>query len=351
MENNVGWLSRGECSALRGIAIMAIVLHNYCHWLGMAVKENEFTFRAGNSVRLLGELSSPDIYLPVHLFSYFGHYGVPVFLFLSGFGLAVKYGRRDSLPAWGFARCHYLKLLRMMIPGFVAFTMLDAITPGAFRFHAENVVAQLLMYINLLPRPDRVIWPGPYWFFGLMMQFYLVYMLLRRRHWAWTAVLMAVCLLLQMLCDPAGDALNRLRYNFAGGMLAFGAGLLSVRPRLCGLLSRAGRPVWGAVAAVAALLAFAACFSYHAWLWTPLLVILSAVGTVKVLPCRVLGVCSWLGGISAAMFVAHPILRKIFIPVSRGGDIYDGLLLYVIATVAVAWMFRLLINKIPDPRL
>ena len=50
------------------------------------------------------------------------------------------------------------------------------------------------------------------------------------------------------------------------------------------------------------------------------------------------------------MFVAHPLLRKVFIPISRRGDIYDGLLLYVIATVAVSWMFMIIINRIPKPK-
>ena len=42
--NNDQLLSRTECSALRAIAIAGIVLHNYCHWLGFAVKENEYSF-------------------------------------------------------------------------------------------------------------------------------------------------------------------------------------------------------------------------------------------------------------------------------------------------------------------
>ena len=174
MKTNKGpqaWLSRDECAALRGLAIMAIMLHNYCHWLGFAVKENEFTFNAANTERLWGALASPDAMLPVHLLSHFGHYGVPVFLFLSGFGLVMKYERGAAVPPAGrFVRYHYMKLLRMMVPGFVAFTIVDAITPGPFHFKAGDVVAQLLMVINLLPHPDKIIWPGPYWFFGLMMQ-------------------------------------------------------------------------------------------------------------------------------------------------------------------------------------
>lgn len=346
------WLSREECATLRGLAILGIVLHNYCHWLGFAVKENEYTFNIGNTDALWRALGSPDATLPVHLLSYFGHYGVPVFLFLSGFGLVMKYERGGAVPPAGrFARYHYLKLLRMMVPGFVAFTIVDAITPGAFRFQAENVAAQMLMVINLLPQPDRIIWPGPYWFFGLMMELYIVYRLaLCRRHWGWTAALMALCWAVQAVCGPMDETLNRLRYNFTGGMLVFGAGLLAARHLPAAAVGAMGRGAWGAAALAATALLLACCTSFQAWLWAPLFVVAAAIGLVKTLPGAALRALSWLGGISAAMFVAHPLLRKVFIPISRRGDIYDGLLLYVIATVAVSWMFMVVINRIPKPR-
>ena len=84
-------LTRTECTAMRGIAILAIVLHNYCHFIGRIVKENEYQFFTSNNDRFLQVLTHPDYLLPVHLLSYFGHYGVPVFLFLSGYGLVRKY--------------------------------------------------------------------------------------------------------------------------------------------------------------------------------------------------------------------------------------------------------------------
>ena len=164
-------LTRRECSAMRGIAILAIMLHNYCHFIGRIVKENEYQYLEQNNNRLWQVLTNPDELLPVHLLSYFGHYGVPVFLFLSGFGLVMKYeSAHDDVRAVGFLRYHYLKLLRMLIVGFVLFLMVDAVTPGRYAFHWDNVLAQLLMYINVLPEPDKIIWPGIYWFFGLMME-------------------------------------------------------------------------------------------------------------------------------------------------------------------------------------
>ena len=41
---NSAILSRPACNALRGLAIIGIFLHNYCHWLGPIVKENEYQY-------------------------------------------------------------------------------------------------------------------------------------------------------------------------------------------------------------------------------------------------------------------------------------------------------------------
>ncbi len=61
-------------------------------------------------------------------------------------------------------------------------------------------------------------------------------------------------------------------------------------------------------------------------------------------------VLEWMGCISAALFVCHPITRKIFIPISRQGDIYAGLLLYIISSICLAWLFTQLMKKIPNPK-
>ena len=49
---------------------------------------------------------------------------------------------------------------------------------------------------------------------------------------------------------------------------------------------------------------------------------------------------AWVGTISAALFVLHPLTRKIFIPISRHGDVYTGLLLYIVASIALAWFYH-----------
>ena len=356
-------LTRKECTAMRGIAILAIVLHNYCHFIGKIVKENEYQFFTSNNDRLWQIISHPDELLPVHLLSYFGHYGVPVFLFLSGYGLVCKYedSSHSACPPVRFIRYNYLKLLRMLIVGFSLFIIVDILTPGRFLFHWYNVLAQLLMYINVLPEPDKIIWPGIYWFFGLMMELYIVYRLLlyRRSSW-WTIGLIAVCWLLQAFCDPEGETLNRLRYNFIGGMLPFGLGIIAARVRTLRTSSPLltdsesapyGLMPWLVVFLIAVVLVTGMGFCFHSWFWIPVVIIIGTIALVKVMPKWMLSIFIWVGGISAAMFVAHPIARKLFITVAWKQDIYDGLMLYVIATIALSWAVKQIIDRIPSPKL
>ena len=336
---------------MRGLAIAGIFLHNYCHWLGPVVKENEYTFNRGNVDWLWSVTENADMLLPMHWISFFGHYGVPVFLFLSAYGLERKYGASDTgggeCSVWTFVKIHWQKLFRMMIIGFALFTMVDAMTPGRWHYDVTQIVAQLFMVNNLLPDPDHQIWPGPYWFFGLMLQLYIVYRLfLDRRHWSVTLAFMVACIGIQLMLDPLGDAMNRYRYNFMGGMLPFGAGILAARLPVMTLPLKQWQ--WAFMAFLLSAMAVVMSGSFIGWTLVPLVVVASCMTVVKALaeiPTLVRATV-WLGEISAALFVTHPLVRKIFIPISRHGDSWTGLLLYVIASLCVAMVVhRLLANN------
>ena len=347
------FLTRDECTAMRGIAILAIMLHNYCHFIGSIVKENEYLYFTSHNEGLWQVLTHPDALLPVHLLSFFGHYGVPVFLFLSGWGLVMKYERKiqEQVTVLPFVRYNYLKLLRMLIVGLTLFLIIDILLPGRHVYHWDDILAQLLMYINILPQPDHRIWPGIYWFFGLMMELYIVYRLLLYRQKSWVVIALVLgCCVLQMFFDPEGQRLNRLRYNFIGGMLPFGMGILAGRyigKREVTL----PRWLWAVIVLVATLLIVVMGFSFYSWLWIPVFVILGTIALVKVLPHRLTVLITWFGSISAAMFVAHPIARRLFITVAWKQDIYDGLMLYVVVTIALSWAVKKVIDQIPHPQL
>lgn len=347
-------LTIAESKALRGIAILGIILHNYCHFLGFAVKENEYTYTAAKPRQLLDKLTALDNDLFVHLFSFFGHYGVPVFLFISGFGLVVKYEQssRNSVPALPFVGYHYGKLLRLMFLGYIGFAVVSMMHPHGYHgYNVGRVVAQMLMYINLMPDPDHIIKPGPYWFFGLMLQLYIVYRLVLYRRKSWLVVaLTAVCWLAQAVFtpeeDPGGEILNRIRYNFVGGMLPFGMGILYAR------MGRSLTPAaYLCIAVVSAAAVFAGSFAFWSWLWVPLFVVTGAVATVKLIPAKALAPCVWFGAISYALFVVHPITREIIIKMSYRGHVYTGIIVYLAVSLLLAYIFKLLFRYIPKPKL
>lgn len=345
----------GLNACMRGLAIIGIFLHNYCHWLGPMVKENEYTFNAENVTRMNHALVHPDGQLPLHLLSFFGHYGVPVFLFLSGYGLFKKY-QDVQAPVGRFLYTHYLKLFRMMAVGFALFIAVDTLNPPSWHYDSLKVISQLLMFNNLLPRPDKMIWPGAFWFFGLMMQLYLLYRLvLHRRHWGITALLMALCVIVQLQLPPLSETMNRYRYNFMGGMLPFGLGLLYAQFHKSTTLWGDDSVKQSAALLVCIALAYYLNQSFVGWTFVPAVICVATLLTAKLLTrvavmAWLYRALCWMGGISAALFVTHPITRKLIIPISRHGQPYLGLLLYIVASIALAWTVDKLIKRIPLPK-
>ena len=351
------FLTRSECTAMKGIAILGIMLHNYCHWLKDIVRENEFTWQQLRCDRLWEVLQQPDELLPMHLFSFFGHYGVTVFLFLSGFGLVMKYERSPQPEAtvWRFLRYNYLKLFRILVVGFVLFVMLDAVTPAMHRYKASEVVAILGMYANFLEHPAQVIWPGPYWYFSVTLQLYILYRLVfyRWRHWSVIVALMVGCWVWQMCYLDDLVTLERLRYNLVGVLLPFGMGLLVARSEKLKVMSEKFRLyLYAGLFVLSILLAiYFSLLSPQMWLWVPVLAVIGTVALVKLMPQWLMPTVVWLGTISAAIFVMHPLVRKIFIRPYYHYDQYAGLLLFIVATLLVSWLVNKIIHQIPKPKL
>ena len=342
-------ISIAESKALRGIAILGIILHNYCHFLPV-VQENEYTFESKWPNMLLKSVMGIGPNCMLDLFSFFGCYGVPVFLFVSGYGLVMKYEGENTnvVKPIAFVSYHYLKLFRLMFLGYIAFVLVCFLHPSGYHdYTVGNIMAQMLMYINTLPDPDHIIKPGPYWFFGLMIELYIVYRaFLYRRHWGVTVGMIIFCWLIQEFCDPAGDTINRLRYNFFSGMLPFGVGIL---------FARYGRELkkttYAVVTFVSVVIVCLSSFNFHAWLWTPLFVVTATLGFVKILPILIMKAFVWLGAISAALFVAHPITREIIIPMSYHGMVWTGIVIYLLTSIVLAWIFKYIFRYIPKPKL
>ena len=108
-----------------------------------------------------------------------------MFAFLSGYGLVKKYERPGvQVKIGGFVAYRYLKLLRLMLLPLLAFHLIYAF----YNFWTlatswQNIVAQLLTVVNITaaPNPATAIFPGPFWFFGMIMEMYVIYRLVLYR--------------------------------------------------------------------------------------------------------------------------------------------------------------------------
>ena len=395
MKSEESFLSRTETAALRGIAILGIILHNYCHFLGFAVKENEYKFDAARPMQFLDRLLALDSDLFIHFFSFFGHYGVPIFLFVSGYGLVKKYEATAPLnpPSRGttgaakaslegrfggaFIKYHFLKLFRLMIIGYLVFIGVYLLrhTDGAEVYSWDHVLTQLTMTINFLYfDPDHIIKPGPYWFFGLMLQLYVLYILVIHR-WRSNWLLLALTLgsvVLEACSVNSQDWLNYVRYNFIGGLLPFCMGVWvsrRERPTPCppyregantpAKIDSTPRPIGrglGVGLLLSALFVLFGSMNFWTWLFVPVFVVTGAIATVKLIHKvsprgDMEGVLSWFGSISAALFVMHPVMRELIIGHYRKVDIYGGIFIYLLSCVALAMLLQWILQFIPKPRM
>ena len=92
---------------MRGIAILGIMLHNYCHYVKGIVKENEYQFVDGRCDRLWEVLTNPDEFLPMHLLSFFGCVDISSWnaLYCSDLPAACRIFLTDCSETWMSSYC------------------------------------------------------------------------------------------------------------------------------------------------------------------------------------------------------------------------------------------------------
>ena len=331
---------------LRGIAILSIILHNYTHWMHGALFENEFMFQSEHVSKLLNYLSHPDGNLLLQLFSFFGHYGVVLFIFLSAYGLEKKYGRSTQEVRPGpFIWTHYLKLLSMCIVGYIAYLLLNTLYVDYPSTAIFGIVSQLSMLNNLNLCPFDTYAPTPYWYFGLMFELYIVYrLLLFRRSWGAIVGAILICSIPQGFLTPDGATIEWLRNNFVGNILPFGLGLLYARYEEKIQLRKM---TYTFVVLTSIILIFVTSLSFIPWLFTPIFVCTLGIACIQLLPKSMNKPLAWVGGISAAIFVSHPIVRQLSLSLANKLHIspYLSVLIFLGSALLIGAIFQPILNR------
>ena len=77
---------------VKGIGILLIILHNYFHTFPEFPPECAFKYAPENVSRFTEAMLSGNLRIIIlSLFSFLGHYGVSIFVFVSGYGLSKCY--------------------------------------------------------------------------------------------------------------------------------------------------------------------------------------------------------------------------------------------------------------------
>ena len=331
---------------LRGLAILSIITHNFTHWMHGAIFENEFVFQSWHVDNLLNYLSHPDYRLPLQLFSFFGHYGVVLFVFLSAYGLEKKYGNTSKeVPPLPFIWTHYLKLLSMCIVGYIGYLLLMIRLVGLPENGFLEASYLLSMTSNLYTTTLGPHIPAPYWYFGLMLQLYIIYRLILFRR-SWRVIVGAILLscIIQAVVVPDSVTMAWLRSNFIGSILPFGLGLLYARYEEDIQLSKIS---YGIIMLSSIILIFATSLSFIPWITTPLFVCILGISASQLLPKAVPPPLAWVGSISAAIFISHPIVRKLSFNLADKfhSPPYLSVSLFLIGALLVGWLSHPILQR------
>lgn len=339
-------ISREAGVVLRGIAILGIVLHNFCHLQG--VGENEFRFFHYNVFAFWGSLQAGLSAALWDTMSFLGHYGVEVFVFLSGYGLARKYA--SVLPRFGgFMRHTLSKLYMLMIPGLMVYAVADFLVWRDISDIALRAVCTLSFFPNLSSSIWEYIAYGPYWYFGLTLELYIFfYFLLHGRGNGWLLFWSAVALGIQVVAIAivgAGDmVIHNMRVNILIGVPTFCLGVWVGRARI--ELRR-----WQAWAIGAFILIGAIALSVYphpwAWLLSSLPWPLAMLGVAVLLPSPVRLVIGKIGVLSPWLFVAHPACRQIVNHFFEPGEArWAALLVYLLLSFGLALLLKRVVTLV-----
>ncbi len=352
---------------LKGLGILLIVTHNYMHWLPDCVDENEYTFSIERIDKLVEYLGQGGPHVVLNLLSHFGHYGVAIFLFLSGYGLTKKYepmsgNQLNATPRIGivpFVFRHALKLWKLMVPVVVLFVATQ-LYHGTWNRPWTRLLPLLGFYSNLQPERDLLL--GPWWWFSLMMQLYIVWRLfIYRNGKSMLYTVIGLCLATQIAATwiergnlASYDTLTSyLHYNFPCSMLAFGLGVAHARYNLYWL-----RQWWSPLVGLSLIIIGA--FNAGIWCISPAGIVMIAATFAHNVDSRLrtrerwcitpLRILVFLGEISAWLFALHPIVRIYPIRMARTGgdlDVYLSIVIYLAVSILLAWLFFMFTKKRP----
>ncbi len=170
-------LTKDESNLVKGLAILLIIFHNYFHIIPPSPGENQFAFDELHFKRLKQLIIADPISIIRYSFSYFGHYGVQLFIFISGYGLYISIKNKE-IYYFKFIKERIQKLYPTLLLIVVFLLVAIPIWEGEINpATIKSLLLKLTLLFNFIPGEALAV-TGPFWFFSLIVQLYLLFPLL-----------------------------------------------------------------------------------------------------------------------------------------------------------------------------
>lgn len=174
------YFSKTETLFFKGTAILMIAIHNYLHrYYGL---ENENSFSEEKVYRFMELMSSLDFYkILTALFAYLGHYGVQIFIFFSAYGLAIQYSK-CSVSDKTFIFQRLKKIYFLLGFGIISCILIYMFLGNPISL-SKMAVKTILLSSTITSFSFRQMYnmfSGPFWFFALVIQLYILFPFLYR---------------------------------------------------------------------------------------------------------------------------------------------------------------------------
>lgn len=336
-------LDKRDCYNLKGMAITSIIIHNFCHWLPNAPQENEFCWKADNVNSFWSSFDNIDPFIAI--FSFLGHYGVPIFVFITGYGLVKKYIELDGYDnIKKYVIQHYLKLTRLLLVGLVLYYIVSLLLDKD-ELNVITVPLQLIYFCNIVPTKYLTIVPGPYWYFGLTMQFYILFLFVRKDMMRRCLLFLLCSITLLLVSSNHHNMTVWLKYNCFGSSIPLVLGFFYARYNSYVTINSRFSLIMVFVLSTILLLGLEQ--TYVTWMFSSIPVLLGGY-SLMVLSRPISSFFEEIGKVSNYIFVIHPICRLLIFSLYDSYHLswYICLLIYVIISVLLAMILSRVIIKI-----
>lgn len=287
------YISKNESLALRGVCITMIVLHNFIHSV-VPFHENEKSFSVIRADFFVNNIFDQPI---LGTISYLGWLGVPMFFFLSGYGLNKKYG--NQLPnKLFFIKWHYFKLLLLAGP-IILFSNILASTP------ISQIVGQLSLINTFFDlkciNPISWIRPASFWYIRVALEFYILYAILLYR--INSKLLLALAFVANLsLFFFDWSTVRILKYHHTGWLFVFSLGIFTAKnPQWTKYLNNAYIPF------LLFVLLIISNINQYLWYFCDVISVVFLLSIKKYITNKYI---VFIGTISAFLYVTHTAVRN-----------------------------------------